>query len=271
MMIKSNPQYIDPEKLIKEALKSIGIEEGDIILVHSNTDPVLKLKYFGHWKNSLDLLKGCFLDVLGPTGTLIVPTFNYDFCKGKSYSHEKSRSQVGIFTNYILSDNRSYRSFHPIFSFAAIGSDAKNICNNVSKSSFGEGSVFHKLHKINAKMVFFNLDIRSCTFVHYVEESIGVDYRFLKNFKGKVKKGNIEWEDSFEFYVRYLDREVTPYFVRLGDYLGSKNRINKVSLFDKYHISLVRADDIYQAIKKNIVKYPYYLLKHPPRDNICLD
>jgi len=265
MMIKSNSQYIDFEKLIKEALKSIGIEKGDIILVHSNADPVLKLKYFGHWENSLDLLKECFLDVLGSTGTLIVPTFNYDFCKGKSYSHEKSRSQVGIFTNYILLDNRSYRSFHPIFSFAAIGSDAKNICNNISKSSFGIDSVFYKLHKLNAKIVFFNLDIESCTFVHYVEESLSVNYRFLKNFKGKVKKENIEWEDSFEFYVRYLDREVIPYFTRLGDYLESKNKMNKVFLFDKYPISLVKADDIYQAIKKNIVKNPYYLLKHPPK------
>lgn len=253
------------KETIEKALRKVGIKKGDILLVHSDSTPVFKLYDPNSLVNPLDLLKRCFLDILGPTGTLVVPTFNYDFCKGKPYSHKKSMSQVGMFTNYILRDNASHRSFHPIFSFAAIGSDAKNICNNVSKSSLGRGSVFHKLHKINTKIVFFNLDIESCTFVHYVEESLSVNYRFLKNFKGKVKKENIEWEDSFEFYVRYLDREVIPYFARLGDYLESKNKMNKVFLFDKYPISLVKADDIYQAIKKNIVKNPYYLLKHPPK------
>jgi aminoglycoside 3-N-acetyltransferase len=252
------------EKIIKKALKKIGIEKGDIILVHSNVTPALKLSNSNSWENALSLLKKCFLNVLGPTGTLIVPTFNYDFCKGKPYSHEKSMSQIGMFTNYILLDNTSYRSFHPIFSFAAIGPDAKNICDNISKSSFGKESVFHKLHKLNAKIVFFNVSFEFCTFIHYVEQSIGVDYRFLKYFKGKVKMNNIEWEDSFDFYVRYLDREVITSLTRLGNYLESTGKMNKIILANKYPISLTRVDDIYQAASKKLKKYPYYLLKHPP-------
>lgn len=260
----NNSQSKHIENIIEKTLKKIGIEKGDIILVHSNTDPVLKLKYSGRWKNPLDLLKECFLNVLGPTGTLVAPTFNYDFCKGKFYSHEKSRSQVGIFTKYILLDNRSYRSFHPIFSFAAIGPDAKNICDNISKSSFGKESVFHKLHKLNAKIVFFNVSFEFCTFIHYVEQSISVDYRFLKYFKGNVEKNGIVWEDSFDFYVRYLNRNVITYFARLENYLESKGKINKVFLFKKYPILLAKTDDIYQAVKEKLIKNPYYLLKHPP-------
>lgn len=254
------------EKIIKKALKKIGIEEGDIILVHSNVTPALKLSNSNSWENASSLLKKCFLNVLGATGTFIVPTFNYDFCKGKPYSHEKSMSQVGMFTNFILLDNTSYRSFHPIFSFAAIGHDAKNICNNISKSSFGKESVFHKLHKLNAKIVFFNVSFEYCTFIHYVEQSIGIDYRFLKYFKGKVERDGIEWEDTFDFYVRYLDRKVVSYLTKLGNYLESTGKMNKIILANKYPISLVRANDIYQAAKEKLIENPYYLLKYPPKN-----
>ncbi|TFB09349.1 hypothetical protein E3V08_00465 [Candidatus Atribacteria bacterium MT.SAG.1] len=264
-MVTNNSQPIYIKKLIKQALQRIGIKKGDIILIHSDFSPVFQLSEFNSFADSLDLLKKCFLNVLGPTGTLVVPTFNYDFCKGKPYSHEKSISQVGIFTNYILWDNTSHRSFHPIFSFASIGHDAKNICDNISKSSFGKESVFHKLHKLNAKIVFFNVSFESCTFIHYVEQSIGVDYRFLKYFKGKVKRDDIEREDSFDFYVRYLDREVITYLTRLGNYLESTGKMNKIILADKYPILLVKTDDIYQAALEKLEKDPYYLLKHSPK------
>ena len=262
-MVINNFQSICVKRLFEQALQKIGIEKGDTILVHSDVTPALKLINSNSCENALSLLKNCFLDVLGPTGTLIVPTFNYDFCKGKPYSHEKSRSQVGIFTNYILLDNKSYRSFHPILSFAAIGPDTKNICDNISKSSFGRGSVLHKLHKINAKIVSFNLGSIH-TFIHYIEQSIGVDYRFLKYFQGKVEKDGIEWEDSFDFYVRYLDREVINSETRLVNYLESTGKMNKIILANKYPILLAKADDIYQSALKKLKKDPYYLLKHPP-------
>lgn len=263
-MVKKDFHHPYIKKIIEKALRKVGIRKGDIILVHSDSSPVLQHKNIESLTDALDLLKECFLNVLGPTGTLVVPTFNYDFCKGQPYSHEKSMSQVGMFTNFILLDKTSYRSFHPIFSFAAIGPDAKNVCNNISKSSFGIDSVFHKLHKLNAKMIFFNVSFEFCTFIHYVEQSIGVDYRFLKYFKGKVKMNDIEWEDSFDFYVRYLDREVVNSTTRLMNYLESIGKMNKVILAKKYPILLVKADDIYQAALKKLKKDPYYLLEHPP-------
>ena len=176
------------QNLIEESIIKVGLEQGDTVLVHSDSTAIREITGL-KWAVALNLLKDSFLNVLGESGTLIVPTFNWDFCNGKPYIHEKTRSQVGMFTNNVLFDDRSVRSFHPMYSFAAIGAQKDEILSNISKSSFGNNSVFHKLHKLNAKIILFNFDMGT-TFVHYVEQCKGVSYRFLKHFTGEVTIDN---------------------------------------------------------------------------------
>lgn len=255
------------QKLVEEALEDVGLEQGDIVLVHSDSTAIRE--YTGlKWGDALNLLKESFLKVLGENGTLLVPTFNWDFCKGKPYSHEKTRSQVGMFTNNVLFDDRSIRSFHPIYSFAAIGPAARDLFRDISKSSFGENSVFHRLHQINAKFVFFNVSLEKCTFIHYVEQSKGISYRFLKEFTGEVSIGDKQYIDTYDFYVRYLDRDIHPYFKRLSDKLLSIKKMHKSTLNDKYPILLSRSNDIYEYAMKGMESDPYYLIKNPPKPAI---
>ena len=250
------------QNLIEESLIKVGVEQGDTVFVHSDSTATREITGL-KWATALNLLKDCFLNVLGESGTLIVPTFNLDFCNGKPYVHEKTRSQVGMFTNNVLFDDRSIRSFHPIYSFAAIGSKKEAILNNISKSSFGNNSVFHKLHKLNAKIILFNFD-EGTTFVHYVEQCKGVSYRFLKNFSGEVTVDNKKYIDTYDFYARYLDRNIEPYFERLNSKLLSINKMRKVFLNDKYPILLSRCVDIYNFAMQGMEANPYYLIKHPP-------
>lgn len=91
---------------------------------------------------------------MGSNGTLIIPTFNFDFCQGKKYVHEETPSQVGIFSNYMLGAQGDLRSFHPIYSAVAIGRESKSLVTSLSNSSFGHGSLFHWLHTRGAKLVF---------------------------------------------------------------------------------------------------------------------
>ena len=253
------------QEMIEEALRRAGLDGGDVVLVHSDATPAMTLAGFEWWEDALMLLKECFLNVLSPEGTLLVPTFYYDFCKGKPYSHETSPSQVGMFTNSVRLDKRAVRSFHPIFSFAAIGAQASKICDNVPATSLGEDSVFHRLHQMNAKLLFFNVVFHeSCTFVHYVEQSAGVDYRYFKHFKGQVSRGEIRQEGSFDHYVRYLDRDVDNDLSCLDRDLLSTGKMRRIFLADVYPVSLVRCNDVYQLAIEKIKADPYYLLKHPP-------
>jgi len=250
------------KKKIKEALKNLDLEEGDIVLLHSDSTILREITGL-NWSNTLTLLKDCFLNVLGESGTLIVPTFNWDFCKGKPYSHEKTRSQVGMFTNNILFDDRSLRSFHPIYSFAAIGPHKEELLNNVSNSSFGDNSVFHRLHKINAKIVFFNFDLGT-TFVHYVEQKLDVDYRYIKYFTGQVSRNGLEYQDTFDFYVRYLDRDINVSLIKLHKYLSNLGKMKHININNRLNISMFTCEDVYDGITEKLIESPYFLLANQP-------
>ena len=249
--------------IIEETLEKVGVEAGDIVLVHLDATAIRTLSRLS-WKDVFNLLKQCFLNVLGENGTLVVPTFNWDFCKGKAYIHEKTRSQVGMFTNYILFDHSSVRSFHPIYSFAAIGNFKFDILNDVPASSFGNDSVFYRLHQASAKIVLFNFELGS-TFVHYVEQKHGVDYRYSKYFTGKAFRNNIEYEKTYEMYVRYLDREVKVNFNKLHEYLISINKMSKMHVNNRLFVSQFSCDDVYKAVMQKLDKDPYFLLERPPR------
>jgi len=63
----------------KKSLKVVGVKKSDTIFIHSN------IGFFGNCKKSLKYASACetiynaIFDVLGKSGTLIVPTFTYSF------------------------------------------------------------------------------------------------------------------------------------------------------------------------------------------------
>jgi aminoglycoside 3-N-acetyltransferase len=252
---------LDPTKrIVCDLLSEIGILSGDTVFVHSDTQLAMYLFRADWLEECMELLLKSFEEVLGPSGTLVVPTFNYDFCNGKPYNHQKTLSQVGKFTNYILQQPDMKRSLHPIFSCAAIGADA-DICDNVSKSAFGKISIFDRLNLVNAKIVFFGCPFERCTFIHYVEQSHGVKYRFLKDFTGTIINNNREYTDTFDFLVRDLDGDVEVYLGKLEQRLRVRGYLT-----ESIGIMQVSARDIYNTAYTMLNEDHYCLLAHHPGD-----
>jgi len=246
-----------------DALRQVGVQAGDIVLVHCDASLAMKLTGAKQWGDALLFLKDCFQAALCENGTLVVPTFNYDFCLGKTYDHQKTPSQVGLFTNHIRLDPRAVRSLHPIFPFAAIGKQAHALCDHVSHSSFGINSVFDRLYHADAKLLFFNVPFMS-TFIHYIEQWANVDYRYLKYFTGRVRIGDREYIDTFDFYVRYLERDVETFLAPLEEQLRHSGILRRVTL-DGGDIVQVPCRDVYREAFRAMEGNPYALLKYPPK------
>ena len=109
-------------------------------------------------------------------------------------------SQTGIISEFVRKDPRSFSVFHPIYSFSIIGKHAKELVKHRYKGSYSKDSIFHKLRILDAKILQIDRVYKGTTMFHYVEEMLGVDYRYFKNFTGIVTDENENGIGEF-FYL----------------------------------------------------------------------
>ena len=187
------------------------IQKGDKVMVSSNLLKILisnrKLKNMF----SPDMLLDELINKIGSEGTLIIPTFNWDFCKGKEFCYHRTMSLSGSLGNFALKRKDFSRTQNPIYSFAVTGKDKDLICSLEHKSCFGLNSPFGYLIKSNGKNLFIDIDYKDgFTLCHVAEETAGVDYRYLKKFSGSYRdrEGKV-FSKQVNMYVRDPKSKVT--------------------------------------------------------------
>ncbi len=252
---------------IVKALKKAGIKKGDVLMVHADLARFGKLGEITNKKEFANVFIEAFLKVIGEQGTLIVPTFTYSFCNNEIYDPDNTPSTAGLFTEELRKRKGAFRSIHPIFSVAAIGKRAEELTSNLSKNSFGKGSIYDKLLKIkNSKYAIFGVDYFSCTQIHYIEEMLKAPYRYIKKFKGKIKniaalknKDKI-YNDEYEYFVRPLDESAIPDFDKMEKHLLDTGFLKKIPLGSAF-VTVAKISDICREGRKMFKKDPTCFLK----------
>ncbi|GAB7140383.1 hypothetical protein RsTz2092_03310 [Deferribacterales bacterium RsTz2092] len=143
---------------------------------------------------------------VGNTGTLLVPTYNWDFCNGIAYDHYKTSCKTGVLGKVALTMSDFKRTKHPIYSFAVWGEASEMLATMDNVSSFGSDSPFGYIDSAGAKA--FALGIapnRAFTYLHYIEQNMGVPYREHKDFTADYTdaQGNTS-RKTYSMYVRNL-------------------------------------------------------------------
>lgn len=249
---------------VVKAIKESGIKTGDVLMVHADLSAFGKLGEVTDRSAFANIFIDAFLSVIGKTGTLVVPTFTYSFCRNEIYDVNNTPSTVGLFTEELRKRKGSFRSLNPIFSVAALGRRAREVTSGLSKSSFGKGSVYDKLQKIkNSKYVIFGVNYFACTQVHYIEQKVGVAYRYSKIFRGKIKNGDKVYDSQCEYYVRDMVINPDTDFNKIEQHLIETGFLKKVSLGEGL-ISTVKISDIFDEGIKMIKKNIYFFLKNKP-------
>jgi aminoglycoside 3-N-acetyltransferase len=241
------------DNLVTE-FRALGLEAGDTLLVHSS------YKSFGGVEGGPQTVIDALLHTLTPEGTLIMPNFNFDFCRGEPWDVRTTPSHMGILTELVRKDPRSCRLFHPIYSFAIIGKHQQMLCNLRYKSSFERNSLFGKLRDLDGKMMIIGLDYtNSLTFFHHVEEMEGVDYRYLKAFSGQVTdwEGNT-YQDTFYMLVRDLHKGVVTEVNPMGA-LMEEARIVQVRQIGQSTVKLMKANEVYEFTAREMRRDPKLL------------
>jgi aminoglycoside 3-N-acetyltransferase len=248
------------QKDIKNALKEVGINKGDSVFVHSN------IGFFGTLEGAVknddyvNSFKEAFLSILEDSGTLIVPTFSYSFCRGNDFNPDETPSVCGVFSEAIRKDFNAIRSWDANFSIAAIGNLNKYYTKDSPEYSFGSNSFWDRFYKKDGKFCNLNFDAAS-TFIHYVERELKVPYRWDKPFQGHlILKGQPPEKRIFYHFVYDLEKVGDkPMMERFAQEAEKRGLIRKTNL-GRGQVTSITAKDTFDLIRDKIAEQPRFLL-----------
>ena len=209
-------EYIPYTKIVEQ----LPIHNGDILNVHSDVLELAKIcRNYGE-KFEGDRFIQSLQEAVGENGTLLFPTFNWDFCKGIAFDYHNTKGKSGALGNVALKMPGFKRTQHPIYSFAVWGKAQSVLLALRNRSSWSNDSPFAYLHHNNGKVLIVGLPGVISTFVHYVEQMVGVDYRYHKNFCATYVDENGCVDDrTYSIYVR--DLEADPQRISRDSLLGA--------------------------------------------------
>lgn len=166
-------------------LQAVGLRQGDLVLCHS------ALSRLGWVVGGAQTVLGAVREVLGQTGTLVMPGFSSQLSYPTDWEnppipgdwHETTLDNMPIFDPAATPSRGlgrlpeafralpdTARSHHPIDSFLANGPMARQIIKDHPLSpTFGPGGPLGKLYANDAKVLFLGSGFDTCTAFHLAE------------------------------------------------------------------------------------------------------
>lgn len=155
---------------LESALRDAGLGPGDAVLVHSS------LRSVGPVDGGPANVVSVMLDLLGPSGILMVPTFTYTRDLIKPWFDSRTTAGLtGALAEAVRRWPGSVRSLHPTHSVAAIGSRADEMTTgHLQVRALGIGSPIDRLAQAGGKVLLIGVDHRASSTIHVGEERAGV-------------------------------------------------------------------------------------------------
>lgn len=250
-------------KFLKERWLKCGLNKNDKVLLHSSLKRTFnEVKKAGYNITPEDVLES-FIDLVLPEGTLVIPTFNFDFNEGKPYDFYSTKSQMGIMTEYARKHPLAKRTLNPVYSFAAFGKKADLFEGLDNESWYSKNSPFGLIHKFNFKICIIDLsDRNSMTFAHYCEEYFQVPWRYYKNFTGEYSdKNGFSQAKTYKGYVRKMEEGIQTTLNPAGELMWKNGIYNGDKPFINSGLRYVQSKDyfnLFEDMFKKKKSIPYY-------------
>ena len=247
---------------MRSLLNSLNVLSDDIIMIHGDAGVAAQFQTLNR-EERLNHLMNELVAFAGMQGTIVVPTFSYSFTKQEDFDVRNTPSDVGLFSEEFRKLPMALRSKNPNFSVASVGRYAKEFQRSRVDDSFGENTVFDLLYKLKAKIVCLGCEFDRITFVHYLEQSLGVPYRYFKKFSGKLLDEQGVRSIDTTYFVRDLDL-ITGVDLSLLKKRGIDKGAVKIDAFGRFPVSSISADDFYDIGTELLKENTYALVKKRP-------
>ncbi len=141
---------------IEGGLREAGLGAGDTVILHSS------LSSLGWVEGGAGAVIQAFLNVLGPEGTLVAPTFG----------------ALGVIPDTLKQHPGAVHSIHPMASVVAVGARADSLCAEHWKpdQAHGPGTPYMRLVEAGGTVCLLGVDQDRNTLLHTAEELLRLPY-----------------------------------------------------------------------------------------------
>jgi len=253
-------KYHYTKQELKKALLDLGVNSGDTLFCHSNIGFLGVPKGAASKNDIMQLIVETIMEVLGPEGTFVVPTFTYSFGSNEYFDLHSTRSNCGALSEYIRELEESQRSNDPSVSIAAIGKYKNALTQHLPENAYSEESAFAKLIKLESKVLNINFDAGS-TLLHYIEKQFDVPYRYEKTFHGKKRVAGEYVSSKSILYVRDLDIKGSEACFDIFNEYTTQHNLYKRAPVGRGSVGLITTSDMHSAFAFLYEKNKFFLTK----------
>lgn len=243
---------------IRDHLANLGIKSDDTIMLHG--DAGIALQYI--YESDMDPVLGFFneLKTYLSNGTILVPSFTYSATKGNIFDVHETPSDVGLFSEKFRLLDGVKRSQHPIFSICAFGKYSDYFTSSRVDDCFGDGTFFDQLFNNDVKIVTLGCALERITFVHFVEQKLGISYRYFKFFIANVLNSGIQSNYDVRYFVRDLKIDTE---LNLSLLETEALRLNKIIIkpFGRFKARSISSKNFFQVASHLIGENEYSLVR----------
>ena len=240
----------DTTERIASDLKALGIQSGDVILVHSS------LKSLGYVEGGPETVIQGLLRAIGDDGILLMPALSYMQNPHHIHSTRETPSNVGTIPEYFRKRAGTLRSVHPTHSVCGIGKAVSELFkyHYLDDTPCGTNSPFNKMINSGAKIIMLGCGLKPNTTMHTLEEYENPPYLFgedcvytITDWNGNTYEKKYR-HHGFSGWTQRYDRVAqlsSDHFIRCGNVLKAQTFVIETQGLKTAVVSKLREDPCY--------------------------
>jgi len=257
-------------------LKLTGLNPGDIVFFQVSHLALGPMESGFSGRDACELLYSAMREAIGPEGTMLLPAFSFSFYRNENFDPQVTPSIHGAwsssleFLEYFRTLPEVVRSVDPIFSVAGLGPAAEKLLTVLPNTSYGKDCLHERLLKAGGKICGIGVGLADASFLHYVEEAVGVPFRYKKLFTGRVGQNGRLSKQGWISSVPIQAANGLPDGTRLGKMARSDGlcRVADVGLGE---VVSIECSSFYELISREIARDQWITARGPAADPVELE
>jgi aminopeptidase-like protein/aminoglycoside N3'-acetyltransferase len=273
-MLTDNTNYLQAD--LVNALKLVGLSSGDVVFFQVSHSNLGAVECGSSGKTVCELLYLAMRQAIGSEGTMLVPAFSFSFSKSEAFDPQATPAVQGAwsssleFLEFFRRLPEVVRSVDPNLSVAGLGPMAEKLLTGLPNTSYGTDCFYERLLKCGGKVCGLGVSLADASFLHYVEEAVGVPFRYKKLFTGRIRQNGKLKKQGWVVSVPLGVANALPDGSRLEKLARSEGRcrVAKVGLGE---IVSVDCSSLYELASRELARDPWFTAQGPAGDPVKLE